>query len=115
MHLVVALAANNDEIPFHVRSAIFMMFKVVQFEDSRVGGGPTLMLPSANAAGVAVTFIHSPLNGLGNPAVVGFRNAFVGLQGVLSHVQVGAPRKPRGDGVALFGAKLGGCVKMETV
>ena len=76
MNLVMTLAANDNEIPFHVRSSIFMMLKVVQFEDSRVLGGPALMLPSANAACVAIAFIHSPLNGLGNPAVVRLGHPF---------------------------------------
>lgn len=86
MNLVVTLAANGNEIPLHVRPVIFMMLKVMQFEDSRVVGGPTLMLPSANAACVAVTFIHSPLNRLGDLAVVRLGNAFLRLQHVLSHV-----------------------------
>ena len=86
MNLVVALAANDDEISFHVRSALFMMLKVVEFKNPWVGGGPALMLPSANAACVAVAFIYGPLNVLGNLAVVRLGNAFSRLQNVLSHV-----------------------------
>ena len=76
VNVVVTLAANDDEITFHVLPSIFMMLKVVQFEDPRILVGPALMLPSANAACVAVAFVHSPLNGLGNPAVVRLGHAF---------------------------------------
>ncbi len=75
MNLVVTLAANDDEIPFHVRSAVFMMFKVVEFQDSRVAGSPALMLPSTNATGVAVAFIYRLLNVYWYPTVVGLGNA----------------------------------------
>ena len=86
MNLVVTLAANDNEIPFHVWAPGFMMLKVVEFEDSWVGSGPALMLPSANPARVPVAFLHSPLNTLGNLTVVRLGNAFFGLQHILSHV-----------------------------
>ena len=76
MNFIVTLAANDNEIPFHVRSSIFMMLKVVQFEDSRVLGGPALMLPSANAACVAVAFVHGPLNRFRDLTVVRLGHAF---------------------------------------
>ncbi len=70
MNLVVTLTANDDEITFDVLSPIFMVLKVVQFENSRVIGGPALMLPSAYPTCVPVAFVYGPLNRFGNLAVV---------------------------------------------
>ena len=106
VNLVVTFAANDDEIPFYVRSSIFMMLEVVQFEDSRVAGGPALMLPSANPACVAVPFVYCPLNGLRDLTVVRLGNAFSGLQDVLPSLKVGAACQTSGDGVAVLGSEL---------
>lgn len=62
MNLIVTLAANDDEIALGVFAAVFVVLKMVKFEDAGVVGRPTVMVPNTNATSVVVALIYCLLN-----------------------------------------------------
>ena len=106
VYVVVALVADDGEVPFDVLTTGFVGFEVMEFEEAGVIGRPKSLVPVAKAACVPVSFVHVFLDGLGDMAVVRLGDAFRGKQDVLAHAEVGVSGEARCDGVAVFGAKF---------
>jgi len=74
MYLIMALATNNNEVLFNVRSSVFVMFNVVEFEYSRVVLRPPFDVPSTNTTGVVITCVNGLLDCLRDSPIVRFRD-----------------------------------------
>ena len=115
MNIVVALAAKNQQVVCRILSTFCVAHKVVQLENARIAAVPVSGFPTADPAGVAISFIHVLLHFNRDLSVMRLCDSFSVQQDILTLPQVRSTGVEGGDGIAIGAVSSTGTSALKDV